>query len=59
MTFFKKYQLVNWFPEWTIGFIRWNPEETGLALIYKWSLHIGFFEIRRRKSYLKLKTGIW
>ena len=41
----KKYQFVNWFPEYQgFGFIR---AMLGLGLIYDWYLYLGFWEIRK------------
>lgn len=44
----KKYQFINHFPLWTgLHFWRVNIQETQLALIYHWILHLGWFEIRK------------
>lgn len=41
----KKWQFVNWFPQWK-GLFIWKPK-AGMKFIYKYSLVIGFFELRR------------
>ena len=41
----KKYQFVNWFPEW-IGFEIRKPK-FGMSIIYDWYFLLGFWEIRR------------
>lgn len=47
----KDYQFVRWFPIWHgFDFIRIDPERTSLALIYEWSLGLGFWEIRKWKT---------
>jgi len=48
----KKYQFVNWFPEWQgFGFAR----ATGaMALIFDWYIWLGFWEIRK---WHELKEG--
>ena len=48
----KKYQFVNWFPEWKgSGFKR---SVYGMTLIYDWYLWLGFWEIRK---WHELKPG--
>lgn len=43
-----RYQFVSWFPRWQgFGFHRYDPQETGLAMIYEWSLRLGWFEVRK------------
>jgi len=50
MTFTEKYQFISWFPLWHgFCFIRFNPKITDIALIYKWSLGLGFYELRKWK----------
>ena len=46
----KDIQFVKWFPEWHgFHYIKSNPskEPAAFHLIYKWSLHFGFWEIRK------------
>jgi len=46
----KDIQFINWFPDWHwVYFIRSNPikQPAAFHLIYKWSLHLGFWEIRK------------
>ena len=46
----KDIQYINWYPEWhRIRFIKSNPLQQPAAfhLIYKWSLWLGFWEIRK------------
>jgi len=54
MTMGKKYQFVNWFPEWR-GFycFRWHKAKS-VAYIYDWFFGLGFWEIRK---WHKLKEG--
>ena len=43
-------QFIKWYPEWHgFHFIRGNPlkEPAAFHLIYKWSVHFGFWEVRR------------
>lgn len=41
-------QFVWWgWSSWRSGFVRFNPEKTDLALIYRWSLCLGPVEVRR------------
>ena len=48
----KKYQFVNWFPDWKgFGFKR---SVHGMTLIYDWYLWLGFWEIRK---WHELKDG--
>lgn len=43
-----RYQFVWWgWKRWHFGFVRLSPEATDLALIYRWLLHLGPFEIRK------------
>ena len=43
-----KYQIVSWRPDWQgFHFVRFNPQKTDLAMIYKWSFTIGYWEVRR------------
>jgi hypothetical protein len=45
----KRYQFISWFPSWQwVAFIRFK--HTGLALIYEWSLMLGFWEVRKWRS---------
>ena len=40
-----KIQWVWWWPEWKgVGFYRWEGD---WALIYRWSIRLGFVELRR------------
>ena len=50
MKLFKNYQFVNWYPEWHgFHFIKSNPlkKPEAFHLIYKWSLWLGWWEIRK------------
>ena len=43
-----KFQFFNFFPEWQgSGFTKLDYKVTSLALIYRWSLCLGWIEIRR------------
>jgi len=44
----KKYQFISWFPTWC-GFLRYAKPKpySGTVLFYKWSIYLGFFEIRK------------
>ena len=43
-----KFQLISWFPHWQgFHFVRFQPDKTDIALIYKWSLSFAFWEVRR------------
>lgn len=44
----KKYQIVNWFPEWRgFYYFRWHKEKSDMAYIYDWFLGFAFWEIRK------------
>jgi len=43
----KTYQVVIWPDYHGVHFIRLDPEETNLALIYEWCFFIGYLEIRK------------
>jgi hypothetical protein len=48
--FFALMQFISWFPRWRgFRYLRTRPNNKPLAfhLIYKWSVFIGFFEIRK------------
>ena len=51
----KRYQFVNWFPEW-LGFyyFRWHQENSDMAYIYDWGIGFAFWEIRK---WHKLEEG--
>ena len=41
----RRYQVVWWWPEWKgVGVYRWRDS---WATIYRWSLRLGFVEVRR------------
>jgi hypothetical protein len=42
----KKYQFVNWFPKWK-GFWRMGKWTGSMGYVYEWSIHLGFWEIRK------------
>lgn len=41
----KKYQVINWFPEWQKFGLWKNPGY--MSKIYKWQFYIAFWEIRK------------
>ncbi len=44
----RRYQVVWWWPEWKgVRLHRWTDS---WRMIYRWSLHLGFLEIRRWAS---------
>lgn len=46
----KNIQLVKWYPEWHgIHFIMGNPlrQPEAFHLIYKWSIYLGWWELRK------------
>lgn len=51
----KKFQFVNWFPEWRgFYFFRWHKEKSSMGYIYDWFIGFAFWEIRK---WHKLKEG--
>ena len=46
----KHFQFINWFPEYKgFHFFLFNIKKSSYALIYEWSLKLGFIEIRKWK----------
>lgn len=51
----KKYQFINWFPEWQgFGLCRFTTKDSLLG-VYKWMFAFGFWELRRWQDKEKVK----
>ena len=43
-----RFQIILWPPRWCgFCFVKLNPLETDMALIYTWVLCVGFLEVRK------------